>query len=279
MATHTAPCGLCQQVRELRNSHLFPAAVYKSLRTLANKADPNPVVVTKSKSFTSSKQISSLFLCDSCEQRFSANGESYVLPQCAQPNGQFKLRELLQSASPLHNASDIKVYDVWPLLGSKIDQYLYFAASIFWRATARHWKIGNEYVSRIILGSQYQEQFRLYLLGKASFPQNGRLMVFASSEIQPNLMTTIFPTKRVDGAHRHRFHILGLFFVLYLGGDAPRQFDKGALNGNYHKLIFLCSERQNDALVLGALNLISRSKPSKKLASKAKGMSDNTSIL
>src|SRR5438094_7007040 len=136
MPTHFTSCGLCLEPKELRDSHLLPRKVYELSREPTAGTNPNPVVVTKSWARTSSKQVSSLFLCKDCEQRFSDNGERYILAQCARPNGQFKIRELLQSASPLFDTPKFKLYDVQPLLESKVDQYLYFAASVFWRASA-----------------------------------------------------------------------------------------------------------------------------------------------
>src|SRR5438309_7788233 len=126
-----ASCGLCLQTRELQNSHLLPAALYRQLRDPSAGSDPNPVLTTNKRSLTSSKQVSSPFLCADCELRFSVNGENYVVTQCAQRSGQFKLRELLQSTSPL-SVDDVHrtaVYDVKQLLDGHLDQYLYFAAS------------------------------------------------------------------------------------------------------------------------------------------------------
>ena len=129
MTTPVAPCGLCLKPSKLQHSHLLPAALYKLSRDSSGRTDPNPVIVTRSKAITSSKQVSSYFLCESYEQRFSNNGERHILTQCARPNGQFKLRKLLQAASPLFNTPMFKGYDVQPLLGSKVDQSLYFATS------------------------------------------------------------------------------------------------------------------------------------------------------
>jgi len=268
MPTHFAPCGLCQELKDLQDSHLLLAALYKFLRTSTTGTDPNPVVVTKSKAFTSSKQVSSPFLCKNCEQRFSDNGERYILAQCAQPNGQFKLRELLQAATPLFDTPKVKVYDVQPLLSSEeVDQYLYFAASVFWRASAHSWKMGNAPVAQISLGGQYQEQFRLYLHGKAALPHNARIVVDVSTEAQHDLMTTVFPcTTRVDdGVYCHKFYIPGLLFILFLGKDVPLRFDDGALNDSQHRLpIRLCSW-QNDSLFVGLVDLMKTSTPSGKL--------------
>lgn len=265
MLTHSSSCGLCREIKELRDSHLLPRKIYELSREPTARTNPNPVVVTKSKTRTSSKQVSSPFLCEDCEQRFSNNGERYVLAQCAQPDGQFKLRELLQEASPLFDTPKFKVYDIQPLDKCKVEQYLYFAVSVFWRASAYKWVMGNESVGRISLGDQYQEQFRLYLLGKADFPQNARVVVHVSSEAHSDLLTTVFPcTARVEGVRRHKFHIPGLLFNLFLGKNVPRRFDNGALSGNHHQLIWLCPWK-NDSLFVGAMELMRESTPYGKL--------------
>lgn len=264
MKTHSSQCGLCLQRKELRDSHLLPAAVYKLLRTPTGGHDPNPVVIMPSRALTTSQQVSAPFLCGDCEQRFSRNGERYVIAQCARPDGQFKLRELLQTISPLYDTPQFKVYDVQHLLGSQIDHYLYFAASVFWRASAYRWKMGIKSVGQITLGTTYQEQFRLYLLGEAAFPQKARVRVHVASENPPDL-TTVFPcTTRIDGARRHKFYIPGLLFILFLGSNVPTRFDAGALNGSQQQLMWLCPW-QNDSLFLGFLDVIKATTPSGKL--------------
>lgn len=260
-------CGLCLQRKELQNSHLLPAALYKQLRDSSVGSDPNPVIVTRSKALTSSKQVSSPFLCTECELRFSVNGENYVVTQCAKRNGSFKLRKLLQYASPLcaDDVNQAAVYDVQRLLGTKVDQYLYFAASVFWRASAHTWKMGDEQVGKIRLGREYQEQFRLYLFGQAAFPQNARVCVHVSSETQVPLAVTAVPTTfRMGKAHRHKFCIPGVLFILFLGSEASKQFDTFALNGSKQRIMWLCPW-QNDSLIRGVLKRMESATPTGKL--------------
>ena len=260
MPDNSTRCGLCMRTRELQESHLIPAAIYRLLRD----ADPNHITITIPKSFTTSKQVSAPFLCYNCEQRFSRNGENYVLSECAQPDGSFPLREKIQTLSPLQEAPSFKIYDVKALLGSNVDQYLYFAASIFWRSSAHRWKMGIESVGHISLGKKYQEQFRLYLLGESSWPQNARIHVHVSSEEQP-LMQIVFPcSSRIDGVHCHKFYIPGLLFVLLLGSDVPKRPDAGSLNGGPHQVMLLCPW-ENDSLFRGATNVMKTSRPAGKL--------------
>jgi len=231
MTPHSPPCGLCQNIRDLQNSHLLPKASYRHLLD-PTRSNPNSVSITRKIMIATSQQVSAPFLCHQCEELFSQKGEDYVLTQCAQHDGQFRLREQLQTATPLCTTPQFTAYDAVALLGDTIDSYLYFAASIFWRAAARRWKIGSEPLRQLSLGKIYQEQFRLYLLDKAPFPSNGRIYLHVASETSPQLLELSFPSStRVDGIYRHKFYILGLIFVLFLGWETSQRHDSGALNG------------------------------------------------
>lgn len=260
-------CGLCLQTKELQMSHLLPAALYKQFRDPFAGSDPNPVVISNKRALTSSKQISSPFLCAGCEARLSVNGENYVMTQCVRRRGQFKLRKLLKTATPLCviDEKEIEVYDVRSLLKKNIDRYLYFAASIFWRASAHDWKMGNKKVGGIRLGGEYQEQFRVYLLGEAGFPQNARIHVHVSSETTVPLSAAAIPTTyRLDRAHRHKFYIPGVLFILFLGYDAAVRFDNLALNGSNRNIMVICPWL-NDSLFHGMQKIMAEATPTGRL--------------
>jgi hypothetical protein len=264
MKAHVGRCRLCLNTRELTNSHLMPASVYKLVRDSSGGANPNPVAVSRKHSFLTSKQVSAHFLCGDCEQRFHEDGEDYVVPHCAQLNGRCKLREVLQAASPLYSLPQGNAYDVQPLLGNKIEQYLYFAASIFWRASAHRWKMGREWLDQIALGPTYQEQFRLYRLGKAAIPQNARIWVCVSNEGQLHRMIAVPYTTKIDELRRHDFYIPGIHFILFLGQRAPQECDAGALNGSLQQMMWLYPWR-DDPVFLGSVSLIKASAPSGRL--------------
>lgn len=261
-------CGLCQELRDLKESHLLPSATYKLTRE-RHRHDPNPVVITKGRSFTTSRQVTAPFLCQECEDRFSRRGERYVLGQCARPDGDFKLRAALQKAVPVCVDTRFRIYDVQPFLGDRTEQYLYFAASVFWRAAARTWSLDGRVLERLSLGARYQEQFRLYLLERTSFPANGRLFVHAWSNNEIDLVTTLPSTTRVDRVKRHKFCVPGIAFILFLGGNVPKEHDAGALNSHQGKSIWLC-RWENDSLFRGFLESIARSTPSGSLGRRAR---------
>jgi hypothetical protein len=257
-------CGLCLSTRELQRSHLLPAALYRMLRQPAGGTDPNPVLITPSSSLTTSRQVSAPFLCTECEDRLSKNGERYVLAQCAQADGRFKLRELLETTSPLESSSQVRVYDAEPLLGEAIGQYLYFSASVFWRASAHNWYRESGTIDRFSLGAAYQEGFRQYLLGQTAFPGNARVWVHVSSEdLEEPLI--VFPcTATVEGTRRHKFYIPSILFILFLGGQVPNRFDARALNGSRQRVMWVCPW-EKDSLFRGVLNRIKASAPVGKL--------------
>ena len=197
------------------------------------------------------------------------------MAQCDQLNGQFKLRELLQAASPLYSRPEGKAYDVQVLLGNKLEQYLYFAASIFWRASAHRWKTGREWLDPISFDSTYQEQLRLYLLNEAAFPPNARVWVFVIKEVvRPRMIYP--PSTRVDGVGQHDFYIPGIHFALVFNELAPQEFDGGALNGRQQQIIWLTSW-MDDPVFIGAWELLNASPPSVKLRKRAFSLPDEGS--
>jgi len=238
-------CGLCREQRTLQDSHFFPAALYKIVRD-PDRPNPNPVVVTRNHAGTTSRQVSAYFLCWDCEQRFALQGEKYVVSQWAQRD-RFPLRELLLSSKPIGVGSPtFAVYDVGALLAEHAEEYLYFAASIFWRAAARSWGKGMRQFS---LGGKYQEQFRLYLLGESEWPQNARLMIHVSSgELLDIFMDPV--GVRIGAVHRHKFYIPGILFILFVGATVPREHDGGAFNSSVGRFMGLLPF-ENDSLFEG----------------------------
>lgn len=257
---HIGQCGLCLKSRELKVSHCLPAALYRLAREPGRK-NPNPVVTRPTNTLTSSKQVSAHFLCESCEQRFSSAGENLVLAECARSRTEFKLRQRLNKLSPLvKSEGPISIYDAQAALGGALDKYLYFAASVFWRAAAHKWKWGIQAVRRIFLGEAYQEQFRRYLLGEVGLPSSARIFLHVSSEAEVGT-TTIFPcTSRIKGTHRHKFYIPGLLFILFLGRNVLHEFESASLNSTYQKGVWICPF-ENDSLFRGMQKVIRGSRP------------------
>lgn len=217
----------------------MPAALYKLCRTESRK-NPHPVVTTRKAVVISSDQVSARFLCATCEDRFSRNGERYVLSQCARRGDVFKLRKHLESAQPVETQEQFRVYAASSVPEIRIEQFLYFASSVFWRAAARIWRTGDQNV-HIDLGAKYAEAFRKYLLGEAPFPASARLFMHVWDDSEIRFMTVFPCSERREGVWRHKFAIPGILFILFVGKEAPTLMSYGALNGSESPLIWLRS--------------------------------------
>ena len=105
----------------------------------------------------------------------------------------------------------------------------------------------------------------MYLFGQAAFPKNARVYVRVSSETQvPLTVTTVPTTFRMGRAHRHKFCIPGVRFILFLGSDVSKVPDTFALNGSKQQIMWLCPW-QNDSLFRGILNRMEAATPTGKL--------------
>lgn len=145
---HNGICALCLKEKLLQSSHLLPKALYRFV--IGSNQDPNPVIVTPTSAWQSSKQVEAHLLCSDCEQLFHRRGEDWTLRQCYRGQRRFRLQETLARAAPLADFGDALVFAAARIPAIDIGQLVYFAASVFWRASAiagMHriiiWKISN----------------------------------------------------------------------------------------------------------------------------------------
>ncbi len=239
----TGICGLCRCNRDLRDSHLLPAGAYRLARD-PSALNPNPVLVSARGAVASSKQITAHFLCADCEQRFSSLGEAYVLTQCARPEGSFRIRETLRGMAPVATDGEVQVFDVGAAR-AEVQRFLYFAASVLWRAAAPVWPLSSAEKKCIVLGDRYGEAFRVYLLGEAPFPAEARLFVHVWSDDRIDFTSVVPSTYRIDGTYRHKFCIPGITFIAFVGGNASAKFDLGSLNGQEGSFMWICPWRED----------------------------------
>jgi hypothetical protein len=218
---HVGKCGLCLEQRQLQRSHLLPSALYRMTRdpTLKN---PNPVVMTRKITKTSSAQVTDHFLCVECEQRFSAEGEKYAMSQVH--NGKrFPLLEALSPLAPSHIvpasalSPKFKVYFEADIPQIDHKRLLYYCMSVFWRASAHSWKG----VTSMKLGP-YEDSIRAYLLGKTVFPSNIAVQFFAATDALTQQI--IFPPgtlNRLGPFKSYGFTSRGLVWWIHVGREIP----------------------------------------------------------
>lgn len=216
-----ARCGLCLQNKVLKKSHLMPKSLYKTLRN-AFPGSGKDLVLSSTKKGTSAitdYQVKVPFLCGDCEQLISKKGENLVCPECHH-GASFTLLDHVKQAKPLFTDGGERWINPTDSANShlNLDAYLYFGASVIWRASAGRWPalIGNTYGS---LAAKYQEELRQYLLGETPFPMKIYLAVYVDSD--PDIVPVMtFPSyTKHQGHHSHVFYIPGVKFLFLIGSQ------------------------------------------------------------
>jgi len=242
-----AQCALCLQDRDLQDSHLMPRALYKYLRDTAD-ANPNPLVVTATKEFQTSKQVSDYLLCAECEDRFNKGGEKWVIEACWQSETAFPLQQALQGATPLFTSGpDFTAYAGSDIPSIQIDKLAYFAASVLWRAGVNPWRGYGTAPTRLTLGP-YQEDLRRYLVGSTAFPTHVVLIVTVASTLETRRNSLIvFPWRGDRGAyHKYAFVIPGVTFQLCVGNCIPAHVRACCAVGSPQNFLFISRAREED---------------------------------
>jgi hypothetical protein len=250
-------CKLCRSVGPLRESHYIPKSAYKLIGRANEGA---PVILKKKVAIQKDEQIKAYVLCQECEQRFSENGERWVMKFCHRVGEGFKLKDLIESSKPLLVEDKLRVYSAANIAEIDIEKLAYFAASIVWRGSAHKWKSGRDQVNGLDLGTKYEEELRLYLLGQTPFPRNAVLWVsvIPSAELSN---TVVFPTGEKKGWYwRYKFTILGITFAFFLGGRIDMGIRRFCAYRSPEKFIF-SGDNVSDHVLEDATPLLKSAKP------------------
>jgi hypothetical protein len=244
----TSQCALCGQPAVLIDSHLLPKALYRLMRD-PGLSNPNPVLLTKGKDTQTSTQIKRYLLCAICEDLFNKNGESWTLKHCFRGRGKFFLRDLLRTATPLKSDLRGDLIATAGLSTLNRDKLVYFAASVFWRASISDWPIRRNLIPQISLGP-LQGEFRNYLLGNAAFPTSCSLLLYVAGDPTPPLAMHPPQCGNSDGLLECRFVIPGIrFSLLPQRGCLPI-----SLTSEPHHPVFISNE-QSGLLARQAIEL------------------------
>ena len=253
-------CALCQQQAPICDSHLIAAGFIKTFRA-DDPDDPNPVVVMAGSTGQTSKQVKAHLLCAECEDRFRTRGEEYTISVCCRGLDDFPLSDSLQSVEPLEDHGRFRRYDGRSIEGVDMPRLIYFASSVFWRASVHRWRIGWMKSVYSDLGGKYQEAFRRFLLDEGAFPENVAIHVVVGTDRA--WRNIAYPRRRRDHRHHeHAFEVPGMQFYIEVGGIRP-QCSSGTCA---HKTgAILLGDVKELPLSRGMLGLVSSSTPSKKL--------------
>jgi hypothetical protein len=211
-------CKLCLKKKPLQRSHLIPAAVTRTLRG-SGYLSPGPVAMTKTVIRAGVPDITACLLCRDCEQRFSRNGESWVLKRMCR-DGHFPLLDRLKLAIPIGEENGRWKFS-GPQTGVLTEKLAYFAVSMLWRSVAYPWASHDGSRKSANIGS-LQEECRKYLLGQGSFPQNLWVVVVACSD--PVSQHPAHDLAEMEVPYTaYSFLMCGLFLVLLIGSDVPQE--------------------------------------------------------
>jgi hypothetical protein len=235
----TGVCKLCLQTKDLQDSHLIPAAAYKKTRG-TGKGSRHPYTLTAKASYQNSRQISDYVLCWDCEQRINEGGESYVM-RLVTSKQRFPLLETLRGAKPTYHGELLETDGYAAPDSADVNRVriAYFAASVFWRASAHTWKTEDGGPLRIRLGSIYQEEFRQFLLGNAPFPRRAALAVFVCTDRLSQETFFMPSTRRTSDLLVHGFVCRGILFSLVVGKSIPVQFRNLSMVGTKEQWILV----------------------------------------
>lgn len=226
--TNIGKCALCEQERELQDSHLMPQWAYKRIQQSEEGRKDHPIEVSNGTAIQTSKQVTQRLLCSDCEGRFS-RVEGYVAKLTElDEGGALKIMNSLDRQSVPGTGMAIIANDV------DVEKLVYFAASVIWRSAVMRGSDGCK------LG-KYVENFRRYLLGEAEFPLESSMSMLvlepSKSIAKPHRYFTFPSSLKTPTSWLHGFTICGLAFrcfvgrsldeetkMVNLGGDSPTKY-------------------------------------------------------
>ena len=212
-------CGLCLAENiNLCYSDLLPKAVVRWIRMAAepDQRNPNPVFVTPNLSQQISYRVAEYLLCPTCEDMLNKRGESWTLRNSYRGGHEFPLRAALSGVTPTYTLTQAEIIDARTVRGIDISKIVYFAVSVFWKASARRWR-AMDHATQLDFGP-YEKSFRKFLLGEQRFPDQAAMIVSVSGNPSPHT-GAIYPYGggRINGTRQYRFAIPGMAFWLHLG--------------------------------------------------------------
>jgi hypothetical protein len=238
-------CKLCLQTRPLQDCHYLPKGAYKINRAPALK-NASPVVLSNEQLLQSSAQLSDYLLCSDCEQRFSKNGEAWVLGNVPRDYGEkFPILDALNAETPLLVDGGTKLYAGAKVKSLDMEKIVYFAVSVFWRGAVHQWTSSLRSEAPDVHLCAYEEPIRQFLLGASALPEDVALWV----SVCPNgsvLNAMLVPWEaHLPECSRYLFYVSGLFFVLHFTNKLPQSYRTTCAYHSPDKIIWLSMDFEN----------------------------------
>jgi hypothetical protein len=252
-------CRLCLQPRELQKSHFIPSAFYKYILTPSER-NPNPVLVGRNVTATTSRQVRDYLLCAECEDLFNKNGEK-AIAKWVWNGKEFPLGNRLAVAHQHFTFRNALVFSA-RAVGIDVEKIAYFALSVIWRAAVHEWNLMFGDKSTVLKLGKNEEPIRRYLHGDADFPNQ---VAITATVCTDRTSMTFYPPCLAKNlpATAFGFLALGIHFLVYVGDNIPPAVRQACFMKSEHQLLFQrdCSKKILDAYA----ELMKTSRPAKGL--------------
>jgi hypothetical protein len=194
----------------LQDSHYIPRGMYKRIRD-AKRTNPNPILISRKLTSSTSRQCTDYVFCADCEQRLN-RGESWLMKSVAHGR-RFPLRDRLDVALPKSVLSEATVYN-GGLAGIDTQKLGYFALSMVWRGAIHEWPLPfGERSVQLAIGHM-GERIRRYLVGVAPFPRDAAVLVHVCDD-QVSQGSILEPCQRTDHGPSFEILTLGVHFSCF----------------------------------------------------------------
>jgi hypothetical protein len=253
-------CRLClRENQELQNSHFIAAAIYK----VCKDGEKQPIMVGGGTSRHTGGQIADELLCRDCEMRFSTNGEGWTIKHMAGLTG-FPIHEVLKQTQPLSSSDKFAVYR--EVAAIDVSQLVYFALSIFWRASVHRWhEPGTERIIETISLGEYEEPIRQFLVDGGPWPSDTVVLISVWPHANPPLAFHTPVGAQKAGFNDFLFSIPGLTFNLAVGAGIPDNLRRICSFSSPERMIFASTDQAGHVLESYAAK-VSKSRPMGALA-------------
>ena len=113
----------------------MPRALYRMARGSGRLGNQDPYVLRVTENKPSSHQVKDHVFCWDCEQRFSKNGEEYLMGMVMKRNGKFPLLEMLDATATRMKMPKWRAYSAADTPNIDRSKIAHCALSIFWTSS------------------------------------------------------------------------------------------------------------------------------------------------
>jgi len=185
------------------------------------------------------KQISDQYrgfvLCESCENLFTKQSESWVLANLPKQYGDpCALQDALAPLTPTSGGQRWERYNVSQVQEFDVPKLVYFGMSIFWRSAVYDWKTSTGQKAPTVDLGAYEEPIRQFLLGNSPFPDDVVLTIdiWPYKDVLP-LLHPVVTGQLPQGVRRYWFYAPGLHFFLFTGANIPKDARESAATAGF----------------------------------------------